>query len=98
MPPTRGTESGSSSNNIELQHYRKADQPPAHDDEDDDDDLDVLDDDPQARRPSVQDFELYTPDEEKRVIRKLDFYVVGFMSVLYLLSFLDRTSMFFCCF
>jgi len=43
---------------------------------------------------SVQSFELYTPDEEKRVLRKLDVHVVLFMSFLYLLSFLDRSSEF----
>lgn len=41
---------------------------------------------------SVQSFELYTPDEEKKVLRKLDVHVVLFMSFLYLLSFLDRSS------
>ncbi|KAL9085844.1 MAG: hypothetical protein Q9159_004509 [Coniocarpon cinnabarinum] len=39
---------------------------------------------------SVRSFELYTPDEERRIIRKLDRRVVTFMSFLYLLSFLDR--------
>ena len=41
---------------------------------------------------TVQDFELYTPDEEKVVLRKMDTHVVLFMSFLYLLSFLDRSS------
>ena len=41
---------------------------------------------------SVQSFELYTPDEERIVVRKLDRHVVAFMSFLYLLSFLDRSS------
>lgn len=92
MPPSRGA-GVESSNGFELQHYRKSAPPPSRDEDDDVDDLDILDDDPQVRRASVQDFELYTPDEEKRVIRKLDLYVVAFMSFLYLLSFLDRTSM-----
>ena len=43
---------------------------------------------------SVESFELFTPDEEKRVVRKLDLHVVTFMSFLYLLSFLDRSSKF----
>lgn len=74
------------------------------DDEDDDDELSLRsdeDDDFQhvlARRrssvSSVQSFELYTPDEEKAVLRKLDTRVVLFMSFLYLLSFLDRSSMY----
>lgn len=41
---------------------------------------------------SIASFELYTPDEERAVVRKLDVNVVLFMSFLYLLSFLDRTS------
>ncbi len=41
---------------------------------------------------SAQSFELYTPDEERAVVRKLDTRVVLFMSFLYLLSFLDRSS------
>ena len=41
---------------------------------------------------SVQSYELYTPDEDKKVLRKLDRKLVGFMALLYCLSFLDRTS------
>lgn len=41
---------------------------------------------------SVESFELYTPDEERTVLRKLDWHIVAFMSFLYLLSFLDRSS------
>lgn len=41
---------------------------------------------------SVQSYELYTPDEDKIVLRKLDRRLVGFMALLYCLSFLDRTS------
>jgi hypothetical protein len=44
------------------------------------------------RRESVQSFELYTPDEEKRVRRKLDVRLALFVSFLYLISFLDRTN------
>ena len=57
----------------------------------DDDDEDQHD----ARRlsfDSVQSYELYTPDEDKTVLRKLDRRLVGFMALLYCLSFLDRTS------
>jgi hypothetical protein len=35
---------------------------------------------------------LYTPDEERAVVRKFDRKLVVFMAVLYLLSFLDRSS------
>lgn len=41
---------------------------------------------------SVQSYELYTPDEDKAVLQKLDKKLVGFMALLYCLSFLDRTS------
>jgi hypothetical protein len=47
---------------------------------------------------SVQSYELYTPDEEKAVLRKLDRRLVGFMALLYCLSFLDRSSELFSCF
>jgi len=42
---------------------------------------------------SVQSYEIYTPDEDKAVLRKLDRRLVGFMALLYCLSFLDRSSM-----
>lgn len=41
---------------------------------------------------SVQSFELYTPDEDRAVLRKLDRRLVSFMAILYCLSFLDRSS------
>ncbi|KAL9096932.1 MAG: hypothetical protein Q9165_000896 [Trypethelium subeluteriae] len=44
------------------------------------------------RRASVQSFELYTPDEENAVIRRLDRRLVLFMALLYMLSFLDRSN------
>lgn len=104
MPRSRSRDSYSSLDGIELEPYENSINAPAwnkrndndDNDNDDDDEHDVLNEDPQLRRASVQSFELYTPDEEKRVVRKLDFYVVGFMSFLYLLSFLDRTSMLRC--
>ncbi len=37
-------------------------------------------------------FELYTPDEERAVVRKLDRRLVVFVSLLYMASFLDRSS------
>lgn len=42
----------------------------------------------------AEDFELFTPDEERRVRRKLDRRLVLFMGLLYLLSFLDRSSVY----
>lgn len=50
----------------------------------------------QSRRASastVQSFMLYTPDEERSVIRKFDRRLVLFVAFLYMLSFLDRSSM-----
>jgi hypothetical protein len=48
-----------------------------------------------ARRASIdsaQSYELYTPDEDRAVLRKLDRKLVAFMALLYCLSFLDRSS------
>jgi hypothetical protein len=41
---------------------------------------------------STQSYELYTPDEDKAVLQKLDRRLVPFMALLYCLSFLDRSS------
>ena len=42
---------------------------------------------------TVASFQLYTPDEERRVVRKFDRRLVLFVALLYMLSFLDRSSM-----
>ena len=42
---------------------------------------------------TTESFTLYTPDEERRVIRKFDRRLVLFVAFLYMLSFLDRSSM-----
>jgi MFS transporter, ACS family, DAL5 transporter family protein len=62
-------------------------------------DGDQLDDekyhDAPRRRASVstvQSYQLYTPDEERAVIRKFDRRLVLFVALLYMLSFLDRSS------
>ncbi len=34
----------------------------------------------------------YTPDEERAVVRKLDRRLVLFVTILYMLTFLDRSS------
>jgi hypothetical protein len=50
---------------------------------------------PNARRTSIdsaQSYELYTPDEDRAVLQKLDRKLVTFMALLYCLSFLDRSS------
>ena len=41
---------------------------------------------------TVHSYMLYTPDEERRVIRKFDRKLVLFLAFLYMLSFLDRSS------
>ncbi|KAB2579534.1 putative transporter [Lasiodiplodia theobromae] len=41
---------------------------------------------------AVQDYELYTPDEEAAVVKRLDRRLVLFMGLLYMLSFLDRSN------
>ena len=46
---------------------------------------------------SVRSFMLYTPDEERAVVRKLDLQLTLFISFLYALSFLDRSSAFHPC-
>lgn len=43
---------------------------------------------------SVESFQLYTPDEEMTVRRKFDRKLVLFVALLYMLSFLDRSSTF----
>ncbi|KAF1994422.1 MFS general substrate transporter [Amniculicola lignicola CBS 123094] len=46
----------------------------------------------QSISSSVQSYELYTPDEDREVLKKLDRRLVGFMALLYCLSFLDRSN------
>jgi hypothetical protein len=48
-----------------------------------------------ASLDSVQSYELYTPDEDRTVLKKLDRRLVAFMALLYMLSFLDRSSEYF---
>lgn len=47
-----------------------------------------------ASASTLQSFMLYTPDEERSVIRKHDRRLVLFVAFLYMLSFLDRSSTF----
>lgn len=42
---------------------------------------------------TVHSFQLYTPDEERAVVRKFDRKLVLFVALLYMLSFLDRSSL-----
>lgn len=68
-----------------------------YEDGDDDDDNDGEGEEkrflPGRRADTVQDYELYTPDEERAVLKRLDRRLVLFMGLLYMLSFLDRSSM-----
>lgn len=69
------------------------------------DDAEVLDSDDESKKEAFnlrnrrgsdatdQTFMLYTPDEEQSVIRKFDRRLVLFVALLYMLSFLDRSSM-----
>ncbi|CZR64908.1 related to nicotinamide mononucleotide permease [Phialocephala subalpina] len=41
---------------------------------------------------TVQSYQLYTPDEERAVVRKFDRNLVLLVAVLYMLSFLDRSN------
>ena len=47
---------------------------------------------PQLRRRQTRVH--YTPDEEKEVVKKLDYHLVLFLALLYMLSFLDRSSIY----
>jgi len=64
---------------------------------DDDEDLDEGEyEDRSGRRASVStthSYQLYTPDEERAVVKKFDRKLVLFVALLYMLSFLDRSSM-----
>jgi hypothetical protein len=47
----------------------------------------------QVFEDDATDGQLFSQEEEKSVVRKLDKRVVGLIAGLYLLSFLDRSSM-----
>lgn len=64
-------------------------------DSDEDHNEDVYRDETGRRRGSlstIQSYQLYTPDEERAVVRKFDRKLVVFVALLYMLSFLDRSS------
>ena len=52
--------------------------------------LDVLED--HAEQDAPGDSTAYTAEEERVVVRKLDCRLVLFLALLYMLSFLDRSS------
>ncbi|TVY81108.1 putative transporter [Lachnellula suecica] len=45
-----------------------------------------------ASMETMQSYQLYTPDEERAVVRKFDRKLVLFVALLYMLSFLDRSN------
>jgi hypothetical protein len=54
-------------------------------------------DDKDAAEMDIDDLDhlpdvIFTRDEERAVMKKLDYRVVGLVALLYLLSFLDRSS------
>jgi len=61
-------------------------------DEGGEDEYDNLRDRRRASVSTVQSYQLYTPDEERAVVRKFDRRLVLFVALLYMLSFLDRSS------
>ncbi|KAK1814221.1 hypothetical protein LTR12_011420 [Friedmanniomyces endolithicus] len=79
-PPQRGVVGGS------------LDKEAGDDDDDDHEGGGAANGHARRRRASVQSYELYTPDEERRVRRKLDTRLVLFVALLYLMSFLDRSN------
>ncbi|OAL54447.1 hypothetical protein IQ07DRAFT_639962 [Pyrenochaeta sp. DS3sAY3a] len=79
-------------NSYELRTITPRNEPAMKDESREDEEDGLL---PSIRRPSldsVQSFELYTPDEDRSVLKKLDRRLVLFMALLYCLSFLDRSS------
>lgn len=90
-----GLESLEVDQGYEMRELVKSRSGAANDGEDHSDDEEYMDDlgsTRHNRRASVQSFELYTPDEERAVRRKLDTHLVLFVALLYLLGFLDRSN------
>lgn len=86
------------SESYELQSRSEREKGTNEHDEDDEDDIDEEEGqyhDRGTRRASVsttRSYQLYTPDEEHVVVRKFDRKLVSFVTLLYMLSFLDRSS------
>ncbi len=90
-PSPRSSHSTNESGSYELQPIRPRDQPVSKDDSQEEEDG-LLPSLHRASLDSVQSFELYTPDEDRAILKKLDRKLVAFMAFLYSLSFLDRSS------
>ncbi|KAI8942765.1 hypothetical protein NX059_000809 [Plenodomus lindquistii] len=74
----------------ELRTIRPPNEPVANDGEEEDEGF--LPSTRRASTDSAQSYELYTPDEDRSVLKRLDRRLVCFMALLYCLSFLDRSS------
>ena len=85
-------EMGELGESFKLQRREKRD---TAEDEDEEIDEEKYHDAPRRRasESTVQSYQLYTPDEERAVVRKFDRRLVIFVALLYMLSFLDRSSM-----
>jgi hypothetical protein len=83
-------EMGELGDSFKLQKREKSEVDHAADDEDEE----RYHDAPRRRASvsTVQSYQLYTPDEERAVVRKFDKRLVLFVALLYMLSFLDRSS------
>jgi hypothetical protein len=96
-PPPRSSHSSDSlpithgPNSFELRTIVPRDEPAAEEElgEEADNFLPII---RRASIDSAQSYELYTPDEDRAVLKKLDRKLVAFMALLYMLSFLDRSS------
>lgn len=77
-------------NSYELRTITPRNEPAANDDDEEDERF--LPSTRRASMDSAQSYELYTPDEDRTVLKKLDRRLVCFMALLYCLSFLDRSN------
>ncbi len=80
---------------FKLRRQEKKENGDEPEDKDDEVDEEKYHDAPRRRASvsTVQSYQLYTPDEERAVVRKFDRKLVLFVALLYMLSFLDRSSM-----
>jgi hypothetical protein len=79
-------------NSFELRTIKPRDEPSAKEELGEEEDEDFLPSIRRASLDSAQSYELYTPYEDRAVLKKLDRRLVAFMALLYMLSFLDRSS------
>ncbi len=89
-------EMGELGESFKLQRLQEMEDHTAVEEEDEDGNEEKYRDTPRRRGASVstvQSYQLYTPDEERAVVRKFDRRLVIFVALLYMLSFLDRSSM-----